>query len=122
MSDTEGGLDFNDLMQQAQAMQEHLMSAQAAVAEQEVEGVAGGGAVRIVATGGMEFRNVTIDPGAVDPDDVAMLEDLVLAALNDTVAKANDVERRGHGWPRRPGRPARRRLAAWRSTPGRYRR
>jgi len=88
---TDGGMDLNELMKQAQAMQEHLMEAQAAVANREVEGVAGGGAVRIVATGGLEFRSVTIDSGAVDPDDVTMLEDLVLAALNDTVAKAGEL-------------------------------
>jgi hypothetical protein len=48
--------------------------------------------VRVEATGGLEFRSVTIDPTAVDPDDVEMLQDLVLAALHDVVAKANETQ------------------------------
>jgi len=82
---------MNDLMKQAQKMQEQLMEAQAAAAEQVVEGQAGGGVVKVTVTGGMEFRSVTIDPDAVDADDVAMLEDLVLAAIHDAVGKVNDL-------------------------------
>jgi DNA-binding YbaB/EbfC family protein len=85
------GFDIGALLQQAQAMQEQLLEAQAAAAEEEVEGVAGGGAVKIVLTGGLEFRSVRIDPSAVDPQDVAMLEDLILAALNDGIAKAQEL-------------------------------
>jgi DNA-binding YbaB/EbfC family protein len=87
MSDS--GPDLNELLKQAQAMQQQLVEAQSAISDKEVTGDAGGGAVRIVATGGLEFRAVTIDPAAVNPSDVPMLEDLILAALNDTVAKAN---------------------------------
>jgi hypothetical protein len=83
--------DMGSLLQQAQAMQEQLMQAQAQAAEQVVEGQSGGGAVKVQVTGGMEFRSVSIDPKAVDPDDVPMLEDLVLAALNDAVAQAQDA-------------------------------
>ena len=83
--------DMGSLLQQAQAMQEQLMQAQAQAAEQVVEGQSGGGAVKVRVTGGMEFRSVSIDPKAVDPDDVSMLEDLVLAALNDAVAQAQDA-------------------------------
>jgi nucleoid-associated protein EbfC len=89
--------DMSQLLQQAQAMQEQLMEAQAAAAEQVVEGVAGGGAVRIEVTGGMEFRSVTISPEAVDPDDVPMLEDLVLAALHEAVARAQELQRGAMG-------------------------
>lgn len=87
----ESGFDLSALVQQAQAMQERLMEAQAEIRSQEIEGSAGGGAVRIVATGGLEFKAVHIDPSAVDPDDVSMLEDLLLAALHDVVANANDL-------------------------------
>ena len=83
--------DMGDLLKQAQKMQEQLMEAQAAAAEQVVEGQAGGGAVKIRVTGGMEFTSVSIDPAAVDPADVSMLEDLVLAAIHDAVAKVNEV-------------------------------
>ena len=78
-----------DLFAQAQQMQQQLLEARAAVEEQEVEGQSGGGAVRVRCTGGLEFEEVIIDPAAVDPDDVSMLEDLVLAAVRDAVAKAN---------------------------------
>jgi hypothetical protein len=83
--------DMGALLQQAQAMQEQVLQAQAQAAEQVVEGQSGGGAVKVRVTGGMEFQSVTIDPGAVDPDDVGLLEDLVLAALNDAVAKAQEA-------------------------------
>jgi DNA-binding YbaB/EbfC family protein len=82
---------MNELLKQAQKMQAQLMEAQAQAAEEEVEGQAGGGVVKVRVTGAMEFRGVSIDPAAVDPDDVGMLEDLVLAAIHDAVAKAQKV-------------------------------
>lgn len=89
MSDS--GPDLSQLLQQAQAMQEQLMNAQAAVAEQEVTGVAGGGAVRITVTGGMEFVSVRIDPSVLAEGDSTLVEDLILAALHDSVDKANEL-------------------------------
>jgi nucleoid-associated protein EbfC len=83
---------MNDLLRQAQQMQEQLMAAQAEAAEQVVEGHAGGGVVRIAVTGGGEFQSVTIAPEAVDPDDVEMLQDLVLAAINDAMAKVQELQ------------------------------
>lgn len=85
------GFDMGSLLEQAQAMQQQLMEAQAQAAEQVVEGQAGGGVVKVRVTGGMDFQAVTIDPQAVDPDDVGMLEDLVLAAVNDAVAKVQEA-------------------------------
>ena len=89
--------DMNDLLKQAQQMQEHLMQAQAAAAEQVIEGQSGGGVVKVTVTGGMEFQSVTIDPDTVDPADVAMLEDLVLAAIHDAVAKVNELSQQAMG-------------------------
>ena len=89
--------NMNDLMKQAQQMQEQLMEAQAAAAEQVVEGQAGGGVVKVTVSGGMEFQAVHIEPDAVDPDDVAMLEDLVLAAIHDAVAKVNQLSQQAMG-------------------------
>jgi nucleoid-associated protein EbfC len=86
------GPDMGDLLRQAQAMQEQLMAAQAQAAEQVVEGQAGGGVVKVQVTGSMEFRSVTISPDAVDPDDVEMLEDLVLAAIHDATAKVQELQ------------------------------
>ncbi|MEM7092048.1 MAG: YbaB/EbfC family nucleoid-associated protein [Actinomycetota bacterium] len=92
MSETGGQMpDMNALLQQAQQMSQQLMAQQAEAAATEVEGVAGGGAVIVRMTGGGEFRSVKIDPSAVDADDVEMLEDLVLAALNDAVANAANI-------------------------------
>jgi DNA-binding YbaB/EbfC family protein len=88
---------MNDLLKQAQKMQQQLMDAQAAAAEQVVEGQAGGGAVKVTVNGAMEFKAVTIDPAAVDPDDVAMLEDLVLAAIHDATARVNALSQQTMG-------------------------
>src|SRR5215208_5279145 len=82
MSSEEPGL--GDLLAQAQQMQEQLMAAQAAAAEQVVEGHAGGGVVHV-------------DPAAVDPDDVEMLEDLVLAALHDAMQKVQELQQGAMG-------------------------
>ena len=89
--------DMSDLLKQAQQMQQQLMDAQQAAAKEVVEGQSGGGVVKVTVTGGMEFQSVTIDPAAVDPDDVAMLEDLVLAAIHDAVAKVSELSQQAMG-------------------------
>lgn len=89
---SDGGLDFGALMEQAGAMQSQMLAAQQEMANQTVEGVAGGGAVRISVSGGYEFKSVTIDPSAVDPADVEMLQDLVLAALHDAMNQVNGLQ------------------------------
>jgi DNA-binding YbaB/EbfC family protein len=90
-------LDLNAILGQAMEMQQQLLAAQAEAAEAEVTGHAGGGAVAITVTGGLEFRRVEIRPDAVDPDDVGMLEDLVLAALHDAVAQIGDLQQSSLG-------------------------
>lgn len=92
-----GQFDIGALLQQAQAMQQQLVEAQEAAAEQLVEGQAGGGAVRVVVTGGLRFESVSISPAALDPEDVAMLEALVVTACNDAVAKAQAVNQQALG-------------------------
>jgi len=82
--------DMNALLQQAQEMGEQLMAAQQSAATEVFEGQAGGGAAKIEVTGGFEFQSVTISPAAVDPNDVDMLQDLVLAALNDAVGQIGE--------------------------------
>jgi DNA-binding YbaB/EbfC family protein len=84
-SDEPGGLDMGALLEQAMEMQQQLLEAQAEAAEAVVEGQAGGGAVTVRVTGAMVFESVTIAPEAVDPDDVDLLQDLVLAALSDAM-------------------------------------
>ena len=90
-----GGLDFGALMEQAAALQSQMLAAQEQVAETMIEGVSGGGVVRISVTGGLDFQGVDIDPSAVDPTDVEMLQDLVLAALRHAVEQINDLQSGG---------------------------
>jgi DNA-binding YbaB/EbfC family protein len=92
-----GGIDLSSLLAQAQSMQQQLLEAQSRAAEQVVEGQAGGGVVRIRVSGGLEFQDVTIDPSVVDRDDVDMLQDLVLAALRDALAKINALNEEAMG-------------------------
>ena len=91
------GFDPSELLRMAQQMQSQLADAQAAAAEAVVEGQSGGGMVKVAVTGSMEFRSVAIDPQVVDPADVGMLEDLVLAALHDATAKAQELSSRAMG-------------------------
>ncbi|MGF1618661.1 MAG: YbaB/EbfC family nucleoid-associated protein [Acidimicrobiia bacterium] len=73
--------DMRQLMKQAQKMQEEMAAAQAKLAEQTFEGTAGGGMVKATVTGAQELVEVKISPDVVDPEDVEMLEDLVIAAV-----------------------------------------
>ncbi len=89
---SDGGVDLSSLMDQASQMQAQLLAAQQEAASTTVEGVAGGGAVRISVTGGYRFESVTIDPSAVDPGDVDMLQDLVLAALRHASEQVDEIQ------------------------------
>ncbi len=74
-----------------QQMQQQMMQLQKELEEATVEGTAGGGMVSAVVTGAKEVRSISIQPEAVDPDDVELLEDLVLAALQDAMTKADEL-------------------------------
>ena len=91
------GLDLGALLEQAQAMQAQLAHAQEEAADKVVEGQAGGGAVKVRVTGGLAVQSVSIDPSAVDPDDLSLLEDLVVAATNDALARAQEVTKSALG-------------------------
>ncbi|MGH3915132.1 MAG: YbaB/EbfC family nucleoid-associated protein [Pseudonocardiaceae bacterium] len=78
-----GAPDMQQILQQAQMMQQQLMNAQAELAETEVTGQAGNHLVSVTLSGSGEVRSVTIDPKVVDPDDVETLQDLVVGALAD---------------------------------------
>jgi len=84
-------MDMQQIMEQARLMQQQLTDAQENMGNIEVSASAGGGMVTVTATADMKLTSLTIDPEAVDPDDVGMLEDLVLTAVNAALAKANDV-------------------------------
>nr|WP_277349790.1 YbaB/EbfC family nucleoid-associated protein [Planosporangium thailandense] len=82
---------MQQLMKQAQKMQQQMAAAQAELAETELTGTAGGGLVTVTVTGTGEVTAVKIDPKAVDPDDVETLEDLVLAALHNAAEQAREL-------------------------------
>ena len=86
-----GGMNRNQMMAQARKMQEQLLAAQQKAASTEVSASAGGGAVKVTATGDLRLTSLTIDPAAVDPDDVEMLQDLILAAVNDALESAGEA-------------------------------
>ena len=86
------GLDLGALLSQVGQMQQHLASAQQQAAVTVVTGRAGGGAVTVEVTGGMQFESVTIDPSVVDPAHVDDLEDLVLAALRDAAEQVQQLQ------------------------------
>ncbi len=86
-----GGNQMQNLMKQAQKMQEEMQKAQAELEELEVEGSAGGGLVKVSMTAKKVVTSVEINPDAVDTEDLTMLEDLIVAALNDGYKKADEV-------------------------------
>ncbi|ANY06491.1 YbaB/EbfC family nucleoid-associated protein [Pseudonocardia sp. HH130630-07] len=85
------------IMQQAQKMQQQLQEAQAELAVAEVTGQAGNGLVEVTLTAGLEPRSVRIDPKIVDPDDVETLQDLVIGAMSDAVARAQELQQQKMG-------------------------
>jgi DNA-binding YbaB/EbfC family protein len=108
------GTDVNigQIAKMAQQMQTQMAQAQEELRQTTLEATVGGGAVRITITGAQEVRAVEIDPGAVDPDEVEMLQDLVMTAVNDAIARSKELERErmasiagGMGLPGMPGLP-----------------
>lgn len=82
---------MNDMLRQAQLMHKKISKLQEEMAGRTVEATAGGGMVTATANGSQELVAVKIDPAVVDPGDVAMLQDLVLAAANEALKKAKDM-------------------------------
>ena len=80
-----------NMLKQAQQLQQRLIQAQEALETETVEASAGGGAVTVTVSGKQKVLKITIDPAAVDPQDVPILEDLVLAAVNEAMDKAQEL-------------------------------
>lgn len=87
--------NMNNVIRQAQKMQEEMEKIQEEMEEKTVEASAGGGVVTVVANGKKEIISISIKPEAVDPDDVETLEDLVLVAVNDAIKQADDMMTEG---------------------------
>lgn len=84
-------MDMKKMMKQAQRMQAELAKAQDEIKDMSFEATAGGGMVKAVATGDMAISSITIDPEAVDPEDVEMLQDMVAAAVNEALRGVSDM-------------------------------
>jgi len=82
---------MGNIMKQAQQMQQKMLKMQEEMAERTVEASVGGGMVTVVANGRSEIISVKIEPQAVDPNDIEMLEDLVLAGVNEALRKAQEM-------------------------------
>ena len=83
--------NLQKMLQQAQEMMAQQQEAQEALKNERVEASAGGGMVKVVVSGDMRIQSLTIDPDAVDPEDVEMLQDLVLAAINQALTQAEEI-------------------------------
>ncbi len=86
--------NMQSVMKQAQKMQADMARIQEELKNERVEASVGGGAVKVVMTGDLVVESVSIDPSAVDPDDIPMLEDMVTAALNEAMRQAQDLSAR----------------------------
>ena len=86
-----GGANMNNMMKQAQRMQQQMMQMQQELEEKEYEATVGGGVVKAVITGKKQLKAVEIDPEAVDPEDVEMLQDMIVAAVNEALRMAENA-------------------------------
>jgi DNA-binding YbaB/EbfC family protein len=82
---------MNNLLKQAQKMQRDMETAKEALTERFVEATAGGGAVKVVTSCDYKIKEITLSPDVVDPDDIEMLQDLIIAAINEAMRKAEET-------------------------------
>lgn len=82
---------YKDMFRQAKKMQSEMQRIQEELASEKVEATAGGGAVKVVASGRQEILEIKIEPSAADPSDVSMLEEMLLVAINDALSKSSDL-------------------------------
>jgi DNA-binding YbaB/EbfC family protein len=83
--------NFNQMMQQVQQMQAEVLKAQESLKSEVVEASAGGGMVKVKISGDLELKELTIDPEAIDPEDVELLQDMVQAAVNEAIRSAQEL-------------------------------
>jgi DNA-binding YbaB/EbfC family protein len=83
--------NMQQMLKQVQKMQEEMMAAQESLKDEVVEASSGGGMVTVQVSGDLAFKSIKIDPEAVDPDDVEMLQDLILAAANEALRSAQEL-------------------------------
>lgn len=86
-----GGGNMNQMLKQVQKMQQQMLKTQEEIAQKTVEASAGGGAVKVVVTGDRRLQSITISKDVVDPEDVDMLQDLIIAAVSEGMKKAEEM-------------------------------
>ena len=86
-----GGGNMNNLMGQMRKLQDEMEKTQNALAEEEITATSGGGMVTVVVTGAQEVRSITIKPEVVNPEDVELLQDMILAAVTEALQKSKDL-------------------------------
>ena len=95
--------NLQNMLRQAQEMMAQQQQAQEALKKERVEASAGGGMVKVTMTGDLHLEAITIDPDAVDPEDVEMLQDMVIAALNEALRSAEELQQKAMGGPEAGG-------------------
>ena len=98
-----GGMNLNNLMKEAKKMQADLEKTQSEISAQELERSAGGGAITVKVTGDKVLKEVTLKPEIVDPDDVEMLQDLIITCVNDALGKVDSATKQQMGKFNIPG-------------------
>ncbi|MFH2058421.1 MAG: YbaB/EbfC family nucleoid-associated protein [Pseudomonadota bacterium] len=83
--------NMNSMMKQAQQLQKKMLKTQTELATKTVEASAGGGMVKVIANGGQKIESIVLEKEVVDPEDIEMLQDLVLAAVNDALNKSQEM-------------------------------
>ncbi len=91
------GMNMQQMMKQARKMQEQLAAAEDNLKTQSVDASAGGGMVKVTMTGDMKLESIKIDPDALDPEDVEMLEDMILAAVNEAIRSVGELANKQMG-------------------------
>jgi len=92
-----GGMNMNNLMKQAQKMQKQMAQLQEDLEQKTLETTSGGGAIKVVITGKKELKELKIDPDVIDPDDIEMLEDLVISAVNEAIRQMEEMHNKEMG-------------------------
>lgn len=98
-----GGMNINNLMKEAKKMQADMEKSQAELASKEFEATAGGGAINVKVTGAKEIKEIKIQKDVVDPEDVEMLEDLILTCINEALRKVDNAQSASLGKYNIPG-------------------
>ena len=98
-----GGMNMNNIMKQAKKMQEEMQKSQEELSSKEFDSTAGGGAISVKVTGEKVLKEIKIKPEVVDPEDVEMLEDLILTCVNEALRKVDSAQSAGFGKYNIPG-------------------